>query len=83
MTTDTRMTAAAIKPARVLIERRHQFAFGKPDQIGAVDDIAEMALQIRSRARQARHFVRERDEVFHQHAAVVAIVRARCTSAAR
>ena len=35
------------QPARFLIERRHQFALGELDHVGAVDDVVGMALPAR------------------------------------
>ena len=46
------------QPARLLVERRHQLALGQPDHVGAVDDVAGMALQRGAGAGQLRVLMR-------------------------
>jgi Dolichyl-phosphate-mannose-protein mannosyltransferase len=60
--------------ARLLIERRHQFAFGQPDQVGAIDDVAGMALQRGAGRRQMRVLMREFYQFLHDVPALPAIV---------
>ena len=62
------------QPARLLIERRHQFALGQPDHVGAVDDVVGMALQRGAGPRQMRVLVRELQQIVHDGAAFGAIV---------
>ncbi len=64
----------ADEAARLLVERTHQLALGEPDQVAAVDDVVEMALQPRPGAGEARHPLGEGEEVAHQGAARGALV---------
>ena len=47
------------QPARLLIERRHQFALGQLDHVGAVDDVVGVSLQRGAGARQLRILMRQ------------------------
>jgi hypothetical protein len=45
---------------RLLIQRRHEFALDEPHHVGAVDDIAKMALHCGAAAGEPRHAARQR-----------------------
>ena len=61
VTTETRLAAAPTSAPRFLVERRHEFALGEADEVGAVDDLAEMAFPARRvRARAAARRARTR-----------------------
>ena len=56
--------------ARLAVERRHQFALGEPQQIGAVDDVAEMRLSFApGRGRDAATGAVDREQVAQQRRA--------------
>ena len=54
VTIETRCAADETSLRASCVERRHQFALGQPHQIGAVDDVADMAFQRGARPRQPR-----------------------------
>jgi len=60
--------------ARFLIERRHQFPFRQPDQVGAVDDVVDVALQRGAGPRQLRVLMRKLEQLPHDAAAVGIVV---------
>ena len=73
MTTETRW-AADETSRRASVERRHQFALGEPDQVGAVDDVVGVALQRGAGAGEVRVLVRELEQVAHHSPARGAVV---------
>ena len=71
------------QPARFFIERRHQFALGQLDHVGAVDDVVGMAHQRGAGAGQLRVLMRELEQVVDDGAAFGAVVAAQDFSGAR
>jgi hypothetical protein len=64
------------QPARFLIQRRHQFALGELDHVGAVDDVVGMTHQRGAGARQLRVLMRELEQIVDDGAAFGAVVAA-------
>ncbi len=62
------------QPPRLHIQRRQQFALGQPDHVGAVDDLAGMTFEFGTGAGKLRILVRNRDQLLHDGAALLAIV---------
>src|SRR5712691_4655371 len=69
VTTETRRAAAGL-----LIERPHQLALGQPHQVGAVDDVVEMACDRRAAAGELRGGPRYGEKLAHDRARTLAIV---------
>jgi hypothetical protein len=59
---------------RLDIERAHQLALGKANEIAAVDDIGAVLLKPRAGASQPRNALGERQHVGHEHATALAVV---------
>ena len=74
MTIETRWAADRDQPPRLLIERRHQFALGQLDHVGAVDDVVGVILQRGAGMRQSRVLMRQLEEVADDFPARRAIV---------
>ena len=66
------------QPACLLIQRGHQFAFGEPYQIGAIDDVGAMAPQRGPRPRKVRVVVGEFHQIAHDRICSRAIVGRDC-----